>query len=558
MKKFSFISIWEKIREGIKRFPLAVFFCAALAVCLILLMENGKMFKSDALRFFFVYYTATAAFLAIVLKLLSEELASKWANLAVQVGGQLVWLGVCVALSLCYKELLGFALEAISLALFIFISAFLVSFFRQKYDIQLWNFGIKSLLYAIISIIIGGVLTGGVDLLIESLKELFKVEVSVRAYGYSAIIIMCFVAPLLFMQMIPSGDAKHDSRTDNPGKLGKGVIHYLFMPLLAAYLVTLYVYALKIVFTWQLPNGWISWLVSVSMLCMVIILILIYPLQFNEGNKFDKAVSKYLPGVMLPLLILMTVAIGRRLNDYGITISRLYLLTFNLWCYAVCIVLILNKKKRFWWIPASFAAIFLLTSIGPWSYNNIVKRSFRTYVKESLLQPQVKKALSSDPISFAKADSAAVMSVIDKTKYLDGNYDKTATSDLADSLTIKRMLNYTSRYADDAQYYSMQANSSTAAIAGGYSRMAIIDTTFTMKSLPKDSLKVSLQYMDSGKKASLPVVFPLKKMISISNSSSNELLPIQIGESCLFLKSFHIDYSVYESSLSIEGILLLK
>ncbi len=558
MKKFSLNSIWEKICEGIKRFPIAVFFCAVLAACLILLMENDKMFKSDALRFFFVYYTSTAAFLALVLKLLSEELASKWANLAVQVGGQVVWLGVCVALSMCYNELPGFALEAISLAFFLIISAFLVSFFRQKYDIQLWNFGTKSLMYAIISMIIGGVLTGGVDLLILSLRELFNVEVSDHAYGYSAIIIMCFVAPLVFMQMIPSGDVKHDSRTDNPGKFGKGVIHYLFIPLLAAYLVTLYVYALKIVFTWQLPNGWISWLVSVSMLCMVIILILIYPLQFNEGNKFDKTVSKYLPGLMLPLLILMTVAICRRLNDYGITISRLYLLTFNLWCYAVCIVLIVNKKKRFWWVPASFAAIFLLTSIGPWSYNNIVKRSFRTYVKERLLEPQVNKALSSNPISFVKADSAAVLSVIDKTKYLDANYDKTATADLADSLTIKRMLNYTPRYADDAKYYSLLANSNTVAIAGGYSRMAVIDTTFTMKSMPKDSLKVSLQYMDSGKKASLPVVFHFKKMISISNSSSEDILPIQTGESCLFLKSFHIDYSANQSSLAIEGILLLK
>ena len=53
----------------------------------------------------------------------------------------------------------------------------------------------------------------------------------------------------------------------------------------------------------------------------------------------------------------MTIGIIRRFNDYGVTINRLYLITLNVWCYFVCITLILIKAKRINWIPVSFSII---------------------------------------------------------------------------------------------------------------------------------------------------------------------------------------------------------
>ena len=35
------------------------------------------------------------------------------------------------------------------------------------------------------------------------------------------------------------------------------------------------------------------------------------------------------------LLVLMTIGIARRLNDYGITLNRLYLLTLNIWYMSI-------------------------------------------------------------------------------------------------------------------------------------------------------------------------------------------------------------------------------
>ncbi|MDE6287032.1 MAG: DUF4153 domain-containing protein [Muribaculaceae bacterium] len=68
---------------------------------------------------------------------------------------------------------------------------------------------------------------------------------------------------------------------------------------------------------------------------------------------------------MLPLLVLMSVALGRRIADYGITPWRLYGIVFNLWAYIVCIRLWLKGNRRFVWIPTLFAALFLAVSVIP-------------------------------------------------------------------------------------------------------------------------------------------------------------------------------------------------
>ena len=81
-----------------------------------------------------------------------------------------------------------------------------------------------------------------------------------------------------------------------------------------------------------------------------------------------------LPIAILPLLVLMTIGIARRFNDYGITLNRLYLLTLNIWFYIVCIGLFVLRARRIQWIAVSFAGIFLLTSVLPVNYARLTHR----------------------------------------------------------------------------------------------------------------------------------------------------------------------------------------
>ena len=72
---------------------------------------------------------------------------------------------------------------------------------------------------------------------------------------------------------------------------------------------TLYIYAVKILLEWKLPCGWVSTLVMASMICLILMMFLLYPVQFRkEDNKwrFDRKALKLLPAIFLPLLIFHT------------------------------------------------------------------------------------------------------------------------------------------------------------------------------------------------------------------------------------------------------------
>ena len=99
-----------------------------------------------------------------------------------------------------------------------------------------------------------------------------------------------------------------------------------------------------------------------------------YPSLRQGLSRFEQRVARGLPIAILPLLVLMTIGIARRLNDYGITLNRLYLLTLNIWFYIVCIGLFILRAQRIQWIAVSFAGIFLLTSVLPVNYARLTHR----------------------------------------------------------------------------------------------------------------------------------------------------------------------------------------
>ena len=93
---------------------------------------------------------------------------------------------------------------------------------------------------------------------------------------------------------------------------------------------------------------------------------------------------RWMPFLALPLLVLMSIAIGRRIMDYGITVNRLYMATLNLWFYGVCIGLILFRGHRIHWIPLSFAALAFVTSSLPVNFYSITRHSILSKIERTL------------------------------------------------------------------------------------------------------------------------------------------------------------------------------
>ena len=340
------------------------------------------------------------------------------------------------------------------------LAVFVACFYRKHQDVQFWNFSIRTVMALGLSVAICGFLTLGLILFLESLKMLFGIEVDNGPFGDIAAVCMTILAPALFMNLSPKGENKHLNTVVEFSRFSKGVIQYLFIPLLALYMITLYIYAAQILFQWKLPVGGVSYLVSGSMVLMVLLIYITYPIQHQEGNRLFKGLTRWLPVAMLPLLALMTVAIWRRLSDYGITVSRLYLLVFNVWCYAVCLWRIITRNKRIWPIPASFAVILLLISVGPQSIPSVTLNQLKKEARAAFMA----SGLTQFPLSGGQyanwlktVDHKTAVSIDSKLDYIQDFY---RFKDLTDLVAKDAVLGRVAQMDDERsesngyEYYS--------------------------------------------------------------------------------------------------------
>lgn len=335
-----------------------------------------------------VFYSGMAVLLGTGLRLWLEDRPHSKRRVAIVVLAYVVLLLLLVAHEWGEAEpdfsiYVAFLLSTIAL---LKVGALVVAFLRQPNDLPLWNFVRRLLVGAVVSIAAGAVVMVGLEVLMECIESLFGFAFD-RHLSYDVpVVCFTFVTPFIFLQFIPDGKQKHDTSAEGLPVLVGGVVRYLLLPLLGLYFVTLYVYAARILFSWTLPDGMVSLPVICLMLGMLIIEALLYPSKFRFGATFDCRVMRLLPWLTLPLLLLMSVAIARRVSDYGLTMMRLYLITFNVWCYAVCLYLILMKARKISWIPVSFVALFFLTSTGPQAYPYVVLKSFKQQFKELAAQ----------------------------------------------------------------------------------------------------------------------------------------------------------------------------
>lgn len=389
MKLFTPAKLVQSLQAGIRRFPFSITWLALFTLFSIL--THHEVVSEESYQFFYLYLTGTLALFSTVYTLWEEESPGKAAKAAVAVIG----FGGIVASAFYFRSF--WPLNMVEITAIIGIEAvlvigiFLVSFFREKTDMPLWNFTRQAVAGILAGVGAGLLLVAGIQLLLEAFDFLFSWEVDWNYRFDINFICMFFVAPFIFLQFIPSGDNKHDHTDEGLPRLLLGVVRFVFVPLLFAYLLTLYIYGGKILLTWTLPVGWVSWLVSALMAVMLAVMILLLPARSNPEKRFDNLLLRWLPIAVLPLLLLMTVGIGRRISDYDFSVPRLYVLTFNLWCYAVCAYLIYNKSRRMWLVPLSFVVVLFVVSVGPWSFAHVVYRSFKTDVESAFKADGIKK-----------------------------------------------------------------------------------------------------------------------------------------------------------------------
>ena len=193
---------------------------------------------------------------------------------------------------------------------------------------------------------------------------------------------------LLLLTRVPSVDVAVEYPPMKVSRFVRFCHFYLLTPIAALYLVVLYCYGLKILATWTLPEGMVSYPVAAFM-SIWLLLRLAPAVNRDDTPRFVAGLySRWLPVLSFPLLVLMTVGLGRRVADYGITVDRLYGLTLNAWFYLATVWLLIPRLRRFQaWLPFTAAGVAVIVSVLPVNYSSIVEGVLRSRV-EGLLESQ--------------------------------------------------------------------------------------------------------------------------------------------------------------------------
>ncbi len=267
------------------------------------------------------------------------------------------------------KYLIRFFLYLIAGHLFVFIAPFI-----QKWDSKAyWNY-LKFICIAIgRSLLFSGVLYLGLVLALAAIQALFDVDIKPKRYGQLFIFCLGIINTWTYLSDFPKDVLKQI--TINYNKALEVFVKYILIPLVILYLVILYAYTIKIIWEWSLPKGWVSYLVTALSFLGFIIQVMVNPIQKTIRSW---VINKFYPWFyifLFPLIVILFIAIFRRIGDYGITENRYFVLIIAFWILGMVLFLLLSKNKQLKVLPISLCVLALLSSFGFWGTFSVSKNS---------------------------------------------------------------------------------------------------------------------------------------------------------------------------------------
>ncbi|MFZ1529302.1 MAG: DUF4153 domain-containing protein [Ferruginibacter sp.] len=275
-----------------------------------------------------------------------------------------------------------------------------------------WQYNRVLFLRIITSAIFSGVLFLGLIGAMAALNELFNLHLSESWYPRIFIIIAGVFNTVFFLYGIPANPQELEAGETYP-KVLSIFTRFVLLPLVFIYFAILLAYEVKIITAWQLPNGWVSNLIIAFAIAGILSILLVYPIRLLQEHKWVKVFARWFYILMLPLIVLMFVAIGKRISDYGFTEERLIVLVTTAWLALVSLYFLWKPQGDIRIIPFSLALLaiclqFVIFSISENSQRGRLKKLLGKY---GLLKNGVAQKLQANQ-SIDKKDAESIQSVV--------------------------------------------------------------------------------------------------------------------------------------------------
>jgi len=307
--------------------------------------------------------------------------------------------------------------------LYIFAALMAVTFtpFFWKKEINgFWHLTKALFIRLFFTAIYTGVLYLGLILALYSADFLLGIAFDEILYAQLWIVVVGLIGSTFFLAGVPKDFSLLEKEKDYPKGL-KAFSQFILIPLLTLYAFILYSYTAKILFTGEWPVSLMTGLILFFCAASLITYFLIYPLTKEEKQPWTSLFSTLVFILILPMVGMLFWSVSFRLNDYGLTVNRYYVILAGLWILACALYFLISQRKNLKVLPISLFFLAILTSFGPWgalgmSESSQMNRLEAVLVKNNLLVGgKVIKAVDSE---VSQEDRQQLISAIE---YLDSS-----------------------------------------------------------------------------------------------------------------------------------------
>lgn len=370
MKLPSLTHLLNQLKQVFTRFPLQlVITITAVAVAFILTdakAENENFLVKLLLGCLLAFTSSLAGYLYAQSRQLTIFVSWLIQGFAVLVSSLIViWLKPF----LWEKDilLLGFFVLCFHLAVSY------AAFTRANDVLEFWHFNKTLFLRFLTAALYSLVIMLGLFAALGAIGILFDITIKSSTYLKIAAFAGIGFNTLFFLAGVP--DVGKQSHEKGYPKGLKIFTQFVLIPLMTVYLIILFLYEIKIILAWELPKGYVSVLILAYAVFGILSLLLVYPIKNLEENKWIGWFSKFFYLMMLPLLVLLALAIYKRVSDYGITEERYILIVLAIWLTGITFYFLLSKKQTIKIIPLSLSLLCILSAIGPQGAASVSKWS---------------------------------------------------------------------------------------------------------------------------------------------------------------------------------------
>lgn len=272
----------------------------------------------------------------------------------------------------------------LSLHLLVSFAGFLPKAYNQE---EFWEFNKQLFLRILTAGLYSIVLYGGLTLAILAVDQLFNVDINYKIYRYLFVTIVGIFNTIFFLSGVPKTNSKEFPLQLNYPKGLKNFTQFVLLPLISIYLVILISYETKIIITLSLPVGWVSYLVLAFAIIGILSFLLVHPIANKNGNLWMRTFNRWFYFLLIPLLCLLFWAILYRINLYGFTHLRYYVLLLSVWLTVVVFYFLLQLHPKIKFIPISMCIAGLFSIVGPQSADSVSKYDqlsrFENYIKKA-------------------------------------------------------------------------------------------------------------------------------------------------------------------------------